>query len=130
MDFLGGYINLMDEIARWANTTHEMMHVHCGLALYLGMQLLLRTRRASPVALVTVVIVAILHEAVQRLHYGTWRWEDTLGDIALTTMWPAAITCVGLYRRRRWDAAHRAREAAVRLVRTDYSAHVVADLRS
>jgi len=129
MDFLGSYIDLTDGIARWAGTSHEMMHVHCGLALYLGMQVLLRTRRASPLALATVFTAAILHEAAQRLYYGSWRWGDTLGDIVLTTMWPAAITCVGLYRRRRWDAARKAREAATRLVQTDYSRRIAADLR-
>ncbi len=126
MGFLGGYIDLTDGVAQWAGATHEMMHIHCGLALYLGMQLLLRTRRASPLALATVVTVAILHEAAQRLYYGAWRWEDTLGDIALTTMWPAAITCVGIYRRRRWDAARKARQAAERLLRTDHSERIAA----
>lgn len=130
MDFLSRYIALTNDIPQWANATHEMMHVHFGLALYLSTQSLLRTRRASPLALAIVFTVAILHEAVQRLYYGAWRWEDTLGDIALTTMWPAAITCVGLYRRRRWDAARKAREAAARLVRTDHSAHIVATFHS
>lgn len=102
MDMLQSYIDMTHALVETAGATHAMMHIHAGLALYLGTQLLLRTRRASVVALGVVTTVALLHEAMERLYYGGWRWADTSGDIVLTLFWPAAITLVGLYRRKRW----------------------------
>lgn len=103
MDMLQSYIDMTNALVETAGATHAMMHIHAGLALYLGTQLLLRTRRASVVALGVVVTAALLHEAIERLYYDGWRWADTSGDIALTLFWPVAITLVGLYRRKRWE---------------------------
>lgn len=102
MDLPQDYIAAMDSLTRLCGTTHAMMHVHIGLAIYLGVQFLLRDRRASYFALMTVLFLELLNEAIERLHYGSWRWEDTLSDIALSTFWPAAITALGRYRRHRW----------------------------
>ena len=47
----------------------------------------------------------MFNEVMDRLHYGSWRWPDTLGDVANTLFWPLAI-CVGIRLRpmieRRW----------------------------
>jgi len=32
---------------------------------------------------------------MDRLYYGSWRWTDTLGDIANTLFWPLVI-CLGI----------------------------------
>ncbi len=102
MDMVQSYIEMTNALVETVGATHAMMHIHAGLALYLGAQLLMRTRRASIVALGLVTVVTLLHEVMDRLHYGDWRWADTSGDIVLTLFWPAAITFVGLYRRKRW----------------------------
>ncbi|WP_336973144.1 hypothetical protein [Sphingobium aromaticiconvertens] len=101
------YVQYLETLVRFFGASHTIMHVHAGLAIYLGSQLLLRDRRASVIALKIVLAVAIGHECIERLYYGSWRWNDTLADIGLTLLWPAAITASGLYRRRRWRLAER-----------------------
>jgi len=117
MDLLKDYIDITNDTVRMSGGTHDMLHIHAGLALYLGTQLLLRTRRASLAALAVVVTAALGHEAAERLHYESWRWADTRSDIMLTVMWPAAITFVGLYRRRRWSVEHRRRATILAALR-------------
>lgn len=102
MDIVDDYIAVMDQLVVATDASRNMLHVHAGMAIYLGVQFFARNRRASPLALGIVVTIELLNEAMQRLYYGSWRWGDTISDILLTIFWPAAITALGLYRRRRW----------------------------
>lgn len=102
MDIFSLYTSTMESLLRWADMTHSMAHVHAGLAIYLTVQFLLRTRRASGIALQAVIGVELVNEIVQRAVYGSWRWEDTSADIALTIFWPSALYLLSVYRRQRW----------------------------
>lgn len=102
MDLPHDYIAAMESLTRLCGATHATMHVHIGLAIYLAVQFLLRDRRASYIALLAVLLLELLNEGIERLYYGTWRWDDTLADIVLSVFWPAAITALGRYRRHRW----------------------------
>ena len=44
----------------------------------------------------TVVAIAeVFNEAMDRLHYGSWRWPDTASDVVNTLFWPTVI-CIGV----------------------------------
>lgn len=107
MSPIASYIDTLDWFADASGASHAMLHIHAGLAIYVLVQLLLRERRASVTALKAVIVAELVHECMQRLHYGEWRWPDTLADVALTILWPALLTATGLYRRRRWKLAEK-----------------------
>jgi len=88
-------------------TTHEMMHVHVGLAIYVAVQLLQGTRRGSMFALNVVVAAEVLNELVDRFAKG-WYPADTLSDVGLTLVWPMILTAVSQYRRTRWGQRYQA----------------------
>lgn len=103
MDTATSYHALKDQLVVALGQSHSMMHIHAGLALYLGAQFVIGTRRASLQALAIVFWAEMANELLDRLATGSWRWADTLSDVVLTLMWPAAITALSLYRRARWE---------------------------
>jgi hypothetical protein len=88
-------------------TTHEMMHVHVGLAIYVAVQMLQGTRRGSMLALNVVVASEVLNELVDRFAKG-WYPRDTLSDVALTLVWPIVLTAVSQFRRAQWERRYQA----------------------
>lgn len=115
MDIVGAYQSLTEIIETVTGMSRPMLHVHAGMAIYLLAQLFLRNRRGSFLALVLVAEVALFNEVMNRLYYGSWRWDDTLRDLALTLFWPAGCFVVGKVRRWRWNLATRRKEAAALL---------------
>jgi hypothetical protein len=103
MDFAQTYHMLTDQMLADTGFSDRMMHINVGLTLYLGAQLLLRTRRGSINALLIVIAIEAANEVMDRLFWGSWRWQDTIGDIVATVFWPMMVTSVSLYRRRRWS---------------------------
>ncbi|WP_419827885.1 hypothetical protein [Sphingomonas sp.] len=109
------YHDLASKLLNWTGMSDRAMHVHVGLGLYVLAQLALRPRRGSFDALVPVIAAELANEAVDRLYFGAWRWDDTLGDIAATLAWPLVLMLVGRVRRWRWAA--RRNETGERLLR-------------
>jgi hypothetical protein len=110
MSPVGSYHQVIDGIIAASGMSDKMLHMHVGMALYLGAQVAFRTRRGSIDALLVVVIAEVANEIMDRLFFGSWRWSDTLGDIGATLFWPAACVAVSRYRRRRWARAERRRQ--------------------
>lgn len=80
----------------------SLAHLNVGLALYVGTQFILRTRRASSYALAVVALAEFFNELADRLIYRSWRLDDTAMDILATLFWPIVLYGVSKYRRRRW----------------------------
>jgi hypothetical protein len=110
MGAIDTYHQAIDAIVGVFGATHATMHVHAGLAIYLLVQLAVRTRRGSMTALNVVFLAEMANEGMGRLYRGYWDWPDTLADIVLTMMWPIAITAVSQYRRARWARMRRRAE--------------------
>lgn len=72
-----------------------VLHIHAGLAVLMLARLVTRRSLGSFIPLSVVVVAELLNEVMDRLVYGSWRWPDTLGDIANTLWWPTAI-CIGI----------------------------------
>lgn len=122
MEFAIAYHAAKDQVVEAFGATHAMMHLHAGLALYLCVQLLTRTRRGSLQALSVVFLAEMGNEILDRLATGSWRWSDTVSDVVLTLMWPAAITAVSLYRRARWTRHFERQRMAHRMLHGGYTA--------
>lgn len=112
MDIADSYVALTEGLLRSLHMGHPLAHVHAGLAIYLGVQFVLRTRRASAIALQAVIGAELVNEILERAAYGSWRWADTSADIALTLFWPCALYALSGYRRARWERWRAARQAA------------------
>ena len=94
--------DLKESLVAALGMSHEMMHVHVGLAIYVAVQLVQGTRRGSMFALNVVVAAEVANELVDGFAKG-WFLRDTLSDAFLTVAWPVAITLVSQYRRARWE---------------------------
>ena len=103
MDIPASYHAVIDSFVALFGASHATMHVHVGLALYLAVQLLVRTRRGSMTALHVVAAADLINECMDRAYAGSWNWPDTLSDVVLTLMWPVAITLVSQIRRAAWE---------------------------
>ncbi|HEX7855560.1 MAG TPA: hypothetical protein VF503_17895 [Sphingobium sp.] len=102
MDITGIYVTVIETVLNGIGMTHEMAHLHGGLAIYVGVQMLLRTRRASAIALQAVAGAEIINEVLEYGHYGSWRLPDTAQDIVMTLFWPTLLFLLAKYRRARW----------------------------
>lgn len=124
MDIAALYVAQANAIVEMLGISHATMHVHAGMALYIGAKFLLRTRRASAYALLTVIHAELLNELMDFIHYGSLRLNDTLADIALTLLWPVLDYAVTRYRRKRWKA-----ESALRRRAPSGATELLASLR-
>lgn len=103
MEFVHAYKSVIDALVAWAGTA-EILHIHFGLAIYLGTLLVVRDRRGTMIALYVVALAEFCNEVIDWLGASPrWTVEDTVSDIVLSLMWPIAITLVLRYRRLRWQ---------------------------
>ncbi len=109
MDLPAAYVALTEGLLRIVPLSHPMAHLNGGLVIYLGMQLLMGTRRAALAPLLAVCFAEGLNECLEAAYYGSWRIDDTLGDVALTLFWPCMLYAHSRYRRYRWAIAERGR---------------------
>jgi hypothetical protein len=111
MDLVSDYIALTGRIVGLAGSD-KLVHTWAGMAIYVLAQVLLRTRRASPIAFQAVVALQLANEVMDRIYWGSWRWPDTIGDTIATLFWPGALCLLGYYRRSRWRIEEAAAKAA------------------
>lgn len=101
MDLVHFYKSIIDLIVAQAGSA-ALLHVHVGMAIYLAVLTAAPPGRGAIVALQVVLAAELGNETMDWLAAGArWTWGDTLSDFALTMLWPAAITAVGAWRRRR-----------------------------
>ncbi|UAK24504.1 hypothetical protein [Sphingomonas nostoxanthinifaciens] len=104
MDWIAAYHRLTELIVGLVGGSDKLAHVHAGLIIYVGAQIVLRTRRANGLALQAVLLAEVLNETADRLFWGSWRWADTAGDMAATLLWPSLLYALSRYRRSRWSS--------------------------
>lgn len=109
MDLLNSLHLMKDLMSQVLGVSHQTLHIHFGLAIYLFTQLFLGTRRSSSVALLAVALAELLNELLDWVFHGRLLIADTAGDIVATLAWPTIFYAVGAVRRERWrrDAARR-----------------------
>ena len=85
------YFRLIHAITERTGGTDTTLHMHAGMAVLLLGSVLTRKTLASPGPLLMVASVELLNEILNRLNYGSWRWDDTLQDVVSTLFWPMAL---------------------------------------
>lgn len=99
MDIPALYASFIRWIGDGTGMADSLLHVHAGMAVLLLARLVTRRSLATPWPLLVVCLAELANEVMDRLHYGSWRWADTLGDVTNTIFWPAVL-CAGLRWRR------------------------------
>ena len=99
MDFLSLYHRTIIWIGDGTGASDSLLHVHAGLAVLFLARVVTRRSLATPVPFLVVCVAELANEMLDRLNYGSWRWEDTLPDIVNTLFWPFVLM-VGLRLRR------------------------------
>jgi hypothetical protein len=72
-----------------------VLHIHAGLAVLMLARVATGRSLGTFVPLSVVAVAELGNEVMDRITYGSWRWADTLSDIAHTLFWPAVI-CIGV----------------------------------
>lgn len=109
MEPIAAYHQLVDAVVHFTDAPRSLLHLHFGMAIYLGCQVLLGARRATLAAVIVTLLLALAHEMMNRMFHGSWRWEDTWRDLAVSLFWPAMCYAVGSLHHR-----HRLRQARPR----------------
>jgi hypothetical protein len=69
----------------------KFAHMCAGLTIWLLSAALFGRGIRSRAPVAAVLTIELLNECVDRYAHGSWRWPDTLGDIAATCFWPIVI---------------------------------------
>lgn len=99
MDFPSIYHRVINWIGDGTGASDSLLHVHAGLAVLFLARIVTRRSLATPVPFLVVCIAALANEVMDRLSYGSWRWDDTLFDMVNTLFWPFVLM-IGLRLRR------------------------------
>ena len=89
------YHKFIDWIGDGTGLPDTILHIHAGLAVLMVARLLTRRSLGSFVPWSFVVAAELFNEVMDRLNFGSWRWEDTTSDVLNTLFWPTVI-CLGL----------------------------------
>ena len=91
----------MDAPALWAHIIQwigdgtglpdTILHIHAGMAVLLVARIVTRRSLGTFVPLSVVLAAEAANEVLDRLHWGSWRWPDTIGDVVNTLFWPTVI---------------------------------------
>lgn len=93
------YNELIRAIGTETGMADTLLHVHAGMAVLLLVRLVTKRSLATPWPLLGVCLAEAANEVLDRLHWGSWRLEDTAIDAVNTLFWPTMLF-VGLRLRR------------------------------
>ncbi len=91
MQFIQSYEHIIQIIINAVDGQDKVVHMSAGLIIWLASAILLQSGLKAPWPLVPVFIAEAANETIDRISTGSWRWHDTIGDIAATIFWPLAI---------------------------------------
>lgn len=99
---LQSFLDLKEQISA-ARGIQSLLHVHIGLIVFAVATLLLR-RAPAYVPLVIVIAMQATNETIDWLLKPGFRLSDSLFDSVNTVIWPALLTVMIVYHRRRLAA--------------------------
>lgn len=89
------YHKMIDWIGDGTGLPDTILHIHAGMLLLMIARLITRRSFGTFIPWWVVVAGEAFNEIMDRLNYGSWRWDDTLVDVANTMFWPTVI-CLGV----------------------------------
>lgn len=98
MNFFQQYEHTINWIVSLCPQPDKFAHTYAGLLIWLFAGLTLRRPLYSVWTLVPVIVLELANEMVDRVTHGSWRWHDTLRDMAATWFWPCVLLiCLRLF---------------------------------
>lgn len=91
MDIPARYYDIIRSIGDGTGASDSLLHVHAGLIVLFLARVVTRRSLATPIPFLVVCVVALGNEVMDRLVFGSWRWDDTLFDMINTLFWPLAL---------------------------------------
>ena len=85
----------IDWVGDGSGLPDTILHIHAGMALLMISRLITRRSFGTFIPWTVVAAGEAFNEIMDRLNYGSWRWDDTLVDVANTMFWPTVI-CLGV----------------------------------
>ena len=99
------YLAFINWVGNGTGLPDTVLHIHAGLAVLMLARVVTGRSLGSFVPWSIVLLAELGNEVMDRLIYDSWRWPDTLNDIAHTMFWPTAI-CLGVRLRPLIDRRH------------------------
>ncbi|MES2699081.1 MAG: hypothetical protein V4647_05685 [Pseudomonadota bacterium] len=103
-DFIMGFVHLKEWLEATSGLTRDAMHVHIGLAIYLGLTVILRGRGGwwLPVSLlVALSLVAEVFDVISLLSVKSPIYpEESVRDVTNTLLWPVVLSWLQAWQRR------------------------------
>lgn len=126
------YNALKTELSELLGITKDALHIHIGLAIFLGVALVFRRSLASWIPWLALLAFELANELMDifHLHKGAIGFEmgDSLKDILNTMFWPTVVLIAARWQRRRQRSAAAAeRSRATPDVSQAYSGAATAD---
>ncbi|HEX7857280.1 MAG TPA: hypothetical protein VF503_26660 [Sphingobium sp.] len=91
MQYISYYQHVIDEIVSYSGGPDKFAHMCVGLTIWLLSAILLRRPLYHWLPLTVVALLEGGNEVLDRIAYGSWRWEDTSRDIIATLFWPVVL---------------------------------------
>lgn len=109
MDIPALYAQFIQAIGDGTGMADSLLHVHAGMAVLLITRVVTGRRLSTPIPLAVVALAELANEVLDRMYWGSWRWDDTLLDILNTMFWPTMLF-LGLRLRNRFEPREKAVE--------------------
>lgn len=98
MNFFQQYEQAINWIVSLCPQPDKFAHTYAGLLIWLLAGLIIRRPLYSVWTLVPVAVLELANEMVDRVTHGSWRWHDSLRDVAATWFWPfVLVACLRLF---------------------------------
>lgn len=99
------YNALKTQLSEVLGITKDALHIHIGLAIFLGVALVFRRSLASWIPWLALLTFELANELMDifHLHQGTIGFEvgDSVKDILNTMFWPTVVLVAARWRRRK-----------------------------
>ena len=89
------YHRFIDWIGDGTGLPDTILHLHAGLFVLMLARIVTGRSLGSMVPWLFVLGAETFNEVMDRLHFGSWRWPDTISDVVNTLLWPTVI-CLGV----------------------------------
>ena len=89
------YQDFIQWIGNGTGLPDTVLHIHAGLAVLMLARVVSGRSLGTWLPWSVVALAEFANEVMDRIVYESWRWPDTLNDVAHTMFWPTAI-CIGV----------------------------------
>lgn len=95
IELVEAYQDLKSAIVPSNQDLRALVHIHAGLAIWLGAVIVWRKGFAAMPPLIAVIALCLLGEGADLISHWPirydWVWRDTAGDVFNTLLWPVLI---------------------------------------